>query len=142
MVPIDLGSVSLAFQVIIIFLLIIGLPFVRGKDSAINAKRHGYSALAAVLLHTILIFGVMLPSFGSNLQDLAGFPLIEALTVWSHIILGVLAEVLAVGLVASWLLKSPAKMTCYRTKAWMTPIFIIWAISLVSGALMHILGIL
>jgi hypothetical protein len=41
MVPIDLGSVSLAFQVIILFLLIIGLPFVRGKYNKANTKRHG-----------------------------------------------------------------------------------------------------
>ena len=142
MVPIDLGSVSLAFQVIILFLLIIGLPFVKGKDSAINAKRHGYSALAAVTLHTILIFGVMIPSLSSNPSVMANFSPIELTVVFSHVILGVLAEVLAVGLVASWLLRSPSKMTCYRTKAWMTPVFIIWAISIVNGALIHILGIL
>jgi hypothetical protein len=142
MVPIDLGSVSLAFQVIILFLLIIGLPFVKGKDSAINAKRHGYSTLAAVTLHTILIFGIMIPSLSSNLSGIANFSPIESIVVWSHMILGILAEVLAVSLVASWLLKSPSKMTCYRTKAWMTPIFVIWAISIVNGALIHILGIL
>ena len=138
----DPGSISLALQVAILFLLIIGLPFVKGKDSKNNAKRHGYSTLAAIVLHTVLIFGVMVPSFGSNLEEIAGFSLVEAFTVWSHVVLGALAEVLAVGLVASWLLKSPSKMTCYRTKAWMTPIFIIWAISLVNGALLHILGIL
>lgn len=138
----DPGSVSLAFQVIILFLLIIGLPFVRGKGSEINAKRHGYSALVAVILHTILIFGVMIPSLRSNLSGIASFSLIESIVVWSHMILGILAEVLAVSLVASWLLGVPSKMTCYRTKAWMTPVFIIWALSIVNGALLHILGIL
>ena len=139
---IDLGSISLALQVIILFLLIIGLPFVKGKDSKNNAKRHGYSTLAAVVLHTILIFGVMVPSYSSNLEAIAGFSVVESITVWSHVVLGSLAEVLAVGLVAAWLLKSPSKMTCYKTRRWMTPIFIIWAISLVNGALLHILGIL
>jgi len=138
----DPGSVSLAFQVIILFLLIIGLPFVRGQDNKVNTKRHGYSALAAVTLHTILIFGIMIPSLSSNLSGIANFSPIESIVVWSHMILGILAEVLAVSLVASWLLKSPSKMTCYRTKAWMTPIFVIWAISIVNGALIHILGIL
>ena len=65
----DPGSISLALQVTILFLLIIGLPFVKGKDSKNNAKRHGYSTLAAIVLHTVLIFGVMVPSFGSNLGD-------------------------------------------------------------------------
>jgi len=94
------------------------------------------------MLHTILIFGVMIPSLISNPSVIANFSPIALTAVFSHVILGVLAEVLAVGLVASWLLRSPSKMTCYRTKAWMTPVFIIWAISLVSGALIQILGIL
>lgn len=34
----DPGSVSLAFQVIILFLLIIGLPFVRGKAARLTLK--------------------------------------------------------------------------------------------------------
>jgi hypothetical protein len=42
----------------------------------------------------------------------------------------------------SWLLKGPSKMTCYRTKAWMTPIFVIWAVSLIGGALLHIVEML
>jgi hypothetical protein len=138
----DLGSVSLALQVIILFLLILGLPFVKGKDSANNAKRHGYSTLAAVILHTVLIFGVMVPSLNSNILNMVGFSLMELGMVWFHIILGVIAEVFAVGLVVSWIVKSPSKMTCYRTKAWMIPVFIIWTLSLVTGALVHLLGFL
>jgi len=84
----------------------------------------------------------MIPSLRSNLSGIASFSLIESIVVWSHMILGILAEVLAVSLVASWLLGLPSKMTCYRTKAWMTPVFIIWALSIVNGALLHILGIL
>jgi hypothetical protein len=138
----DLGSVSLAFQVIILFLLILGLPFVKGKDSMNNAKRHGYSTVAAVTLHTFLIFGVMLPSFATNTAAMTDFSIVELGIVWFHIVLGVVAEVLAVGLVAFWIVKSPSKMTCYRTKAWMTPVFIIWTVSLVTGAFVHLLGIL
>jgi hypothetical protein len=138
----DPGTISLALQVAILFLLIIGLPFVKGKDSKNNAKRHGYSTLAAVILHTVLIFAIMFPSLSSNFEAIAGFSFVGSLAVWSHVVLGTLAEVLAVGLIVSWLLKGPSKMTCYRTKAWMTPIFVIWAVSLIGGALLHIVEML
>jgi hypothetical protein len=138
----DLGSVSLAFQVVILFLLIIGLPFVKGKDNKNNAKRHGYSTLLALILHSILVFGVMVPSFSASMDALASFSPVESVIIWSHIILGTIAEIGAIGLVAFWLFRFPYRMMCYKTKAWMTPVFIIWAVSLINGALLHILGIM
>lgn len=56
-VPLDpLGNISLVFQVVILFLLILGLPFVRGMGGEKNLMRHGYLTVLALILHTILIF--------------------------------------------------------------------------------------
>jgi hypothetical protein len=140
-VPLDpLGNVALSLQIVILFLLILGLPFVRGKDSRRNVTIHGYLTAIALALHTVLIFAIMVPSLYSNLQPISKLSIVESINVWSHIILGTAAEVSGVLLVASWISKSPAKMACARSKKWMTPIFIIWTISLVNGALIHILG--
>ncbi len=140
-VPLDpLGNVTLSLQIVILFLLIIGLPLIRGRNDPKNIKRHGYLTALALLLHTILIFLVMIPSFDTNLQVLNTLSISGSILVWSHVILGALAEIAGIILVAPWLYRSPSKMTCAKYKKWMTPVFTIWAISLINGAAIHILG--
>jgi hypothetical protein len=136
------GNVSLIIQIIILFLLILGLPFFRGQINRKNFILHGYSTLFALFLHTILIFLVMIPTLTNGLGELATLSLFDSFTVWSHAVLGTVAEVLAIILVVSWLSKGPSQMACGRWKKWMMPTFIVWVISIVNGALIHILGML
>ena len=136
------GNISLSIQVAILFLLILGLPFFRGTSNRKNLMWHGYSTILALLLHTFLIFLVMIPVFTGGFGEFGGLSLFYSVTVWSHVVLGTTAEVLGIIVVASWLLGGPSRMTCGRWKKWMTPIFIIWVISIVNGAFIHILGML
>lgn len=126
----------------ILFLLILGLPFVRGPGNRKNFMLHGYSTVIALVLHTILIGLVMVPTFTGGLSELDGLSLFDSATVWSHVVLGTAAEVLGIILVAVWLRGGPSKMVCVRWEKWMTPILIIWIISIINGALIHILGML
>jgi len=143
MVALDpVGNVSFALQIVILFLLVLGLPFFRGGAKEKNWIWHGYSTVAALVLHTILIFIVMVPSFASGLDELSGVSAFDSVTVWSHIVLGTTAEVLGIIIVALWLAKGPKKLGCYRYRRWMAPLFVIWVISIVNGALIHILGML
>ncbi len=136
------GNVSLSLQVAILFLLILGLPLTRGPDGKKNLIRHGYSTVAALILHTILIFLVMTPSFINGFSEFGELSLFASLTVWSHAVLGTLAEVLGIVLLVAWLGKGPSKMTYVLWKKWMMPTFIIWIIAIINGALVHILGLL
>lgn len=136
------GSVSLSLQVVILFLLILGLPFVRGQNNKKNLTLHGYSTVAALVLHTILILLVMIPSFTSGFSEFGELTLSNSITVWSHAVLGTTAEVLGIVLVVSWLRMGPSKMVCALWKKWMMPTFIVWTVSIVNGALVHILGML
>jgi hypothetical protein len=136
------GNVSFILQIIILFLLILGLPFFRGQINRKNFILHGYSTVFALVLHTVLIFLVMIPSFTNGLGELAGLSLFDSLTVWSHAVLGTVAEGLAIIMVVSWLSKGPLQLACSRWKKWMMPLFIVWVISIVNGALIHILGML
>jgi len=136
------GNVSLALQIVILFLLVLGLPFFRGQSNIKNLMLHGYSTVIALVLHTILIFIVMIPTFTGGLGELGGLSLFDSVTVWSHIVLGTAAEVLGIVLVASWLVKGPSRMACGRWKKWMMPIFVVWVVSILNGALIHILGML
>lgn len=136
------GNVSLSLQIVILFLLILGLPFVRRPSEKKNLVLHGYLTVLALALHTILIFLVMVPSFANGFIELGELSLFGSVTVWSHGILGTVAEVLGILLITSWLVRGPSRMTCGRWKKWMMPIFIIWVLSIINGALVHILGLL
>ena len=141
--PLDpVGNASLILQVAILFLLILGLPFVRRDNSKKNLIIHGYLTVAAVLLHTVLIFLVMIPSFASGVTDLETSTLSDMVNVWLHVILGTIAEALGIVIVATWLRYGPSKMMCLRLKKWMLPTFVIWAISLIGGAIVHIFGMI
>ncbi len=136
------GNVSLVLQIVILFLLVLGLPFVKGINSKKNLARHGYLTIVALVLHTILILIVMVPSFTGNFGEIGELSAIALFTVWSHAVLGTTAEVLGIILVGVWLSKPLSKMNCAKMKRWMAPTFIIWAVSIVNGALVHILGLL
>jgi len=142
-VPLDpAGNISLVLQVVILFLLVLGLPFARGFGGKKNLMLHGYLTILALILHTVLIFVVMIPSFSSGLGELGELSSLDAFNVWSHVILGTISEILGFIVVVFWVSKSPSKMTCVRMKRLMLPLFIIWTISLVNGVLIHILGML
>jgi hypothetical protein len=136
------GNVSLVLQIVILFLLILGLPFFRGPSNKKNFMLHGYSTVIALILHTFLIALVMIPTFTNGLSELGGLSLFDSVTVWSHIVLGTAAEALGIILVAVWLRGGPSKLGCVRWRKWMTPIFAVWVISIINGALIHILGML
>ncbi len=143
MPPLDpIGNVGLSIQVAILFLLILGLPFFRKPANQKNWLWHGYSTVAALGLHTVLIFLVMVPSFLAGSGEFVSLSLFDSATVWSHAVLGTAAEALGIIIVALWLSKGPKKLACVKYKKWMTPLFIIWVISIVNGSLVHILGML
>lgn len=136
------GNVSLMLQVVILFLLILGIPLVRGVTTKKNLIWHGYLTVAALVLHTALIFIVMVPSFSKGFGELGGLSVVDSFTVWSHAVLGTAAEVLAIIIIAPWLYRHPSTMACARMKKWMLPTFIIWIIAIVNGTIIHVLGML
>jgi hypothetical protein len=140
-VYVDPGDASLVFQVVIFFLLILGLPFVKGIGSKKNFMIHGYLTIFALILHVVGTFIVMIPSFGSGFGGLGGLSLPSALVFWSHVTLGTLAEILGFIVVGFWVSKPLLNMTCLKMWRLMLPLLIIWAMSLVFGALVRILEI-
>ena len=138
----SVGDVSLILQVVILFLLIVGLPFVRGLNNKKNFAIHGYLTVLAIALHTFLIFAVMVPSLVSGLGEITELGALDMLNVWLHVVLGTVAEVLGVFLVVSWFRKPRSSMACARWKSWMLPTFIIWTVALVGGSIVHLLEIM
>jgi hypothetical protein len=142
MLPLNLGGISLALQVVILFLLVLGLPFVRGVSGRKNLSIHGYVTVSAVVLHTILIFVVMIPSALTDFASLSNLSIPDQILAMAHAVLASITEALAIAVIGIWLLKSPSKMACFRYRKWMIPLFIIWTLSVVTGAIGYFFGIL
>ncbi|MGD0979647.1 MAG: hypothetical protein ABR962_10985 [Candidatus Bathyarchaeia archaeon] len=142
-VPLDpIGNVVLSLQIVILFLLILGLPFVKRKGEKKNLIRHGYLTTLALVLHTITILIVMVPSFSTNPNSIGNLSILQSITVWMHAATGTAAEILGIAVVASWAFKPLQQMTCARRKWLMMPTFIIWTVSLITGAVIHVVGII
>jgi hypothetical protein len=135
----DPGDASLVLQVVIFFLLVLGLPFVKGIGAKKNFMIHGRLVFLALILHTVLIFVAMVPSLGGGLRGFAGLSFPYAFIFWFHVVLGTLIEILGFTVFGFWVYKPLSNMSCVRVKKAMTPILIIWAISLIDGALVHVL---
>jgi hypothetical protein len=138
----QLGSISLALQVVILFILILGLPVARGAGSKKNFIRHGYLTVLALVLHTSLTFGIMIPTFSRGVVNVTSLPILYQINVLSHVILGITAEALGYVVVGFWVSKPLKNMGCMKAKKIMLPIFVIWTISLVTGALIQVFGML
>lgn len=143
MIPSDpIGDISLILQVVILFLLILGLPFIKGVGVKRSYKTHGYLTILALILHSIIIFTVMVPAFGGGIGELGELSTVASVTVWSHVFLGTAAEILGIMVVGLWLSKPLSNMACLKMKKTMLPLFIIWTISIINGALIHLLEFL
>ena len=147
MVALDpVGNVSLILNIVVLFLLIMGLPLIRGANTGISAKknfiRHGYLTVVALVLETALIFIVMVPSFLRGLSNLGGLSILDSANVWSHVVLGTIAEVPGFIIIVPWLYNGPSKMGCGKMMKWMMPTLIIWIIVVATGTLIHVLGML
>jgi len=147
MVALDpVGSVSLVFNVVVLFLLILGLPLIReanrGVNTARNFIRHGYLTLVALIVETALVFVVMVPSFLEGFEEIGGLSILGSVNVWSHVVLGAVAEVVGFAIVVPWLYCHPSKMACVKMRRWMMPTVIIWIITVATGTAINILGVL
>ncbi len=140
--PVDLaGDLALVVQVIIFFILILGLPLAKGDSSSRNYIRHGYLTVFALGLHTVLVAVVMVYLALEGFAELLSLPTPIIAFNLLHVALGFAALALAYVVVGFWLTKPIKSMACYRTRKLMWPLLIIWAISLVTGAIMHLFGI-
>jgi len=137
-----MGNITLTLSVTILFMLVLGLPLVRGISSKQNLIRHGYLTIPALVLQTILIFVTMIPSFLRGFAEIPSLPPTFAIDIWLHTVLGIFAEAMGFWFVGLWLLFSRSRMRCVTAKKYMTPSLIIWVISIISGALIHLLQML
>jgi uncharacterized membrane protein YozB (DUF420 family) len=84
----------------------------------------------------------MIPGFTEGLLELGELSTFSSAMFWSHIVLGTAAEILGIVIVGLWLGRGASKLTCFKHKKWMAPLLVIWIISIINGALIHLLGLM
>ncbi|UCH38273.1 MAG: hypothetical protein JSV76_03725, partial [Candidatus Bathyarchaeota archaeon] len=99
-------------------------------------KSHGLVMTIAVIIHTISILIVIVPSAASYLVAFfrSDFNPV-AIAVLIHSIAGIIAEILGVLLVAEWRLRPPPYVVCARRKWLMKPLIVLWVFALLSGVI-------
>jgi uncharacterized membrane protein YozB (DUF420 family) len=130
-----LSDVNLLFQLTILLVLTVSILLrFRHRYSA-----HGAMMGPAVVLHSILIFAIMVPSLLGITPVFGNLATSSVLAVVSHAFLGGIVEVLGLYLVMSWALRSWNPKTCPKNKRLMIGTLIMWLIELVLGVLVYLL---
>jgi len=126
-----ISTTSLALQIAVLFLLF-GSVWLKTKK---RFRQHGITMLTAVVLHTITIVLVMIPSFRAIMAG--DFPILVSTITSVHGILGILSEVLGVWIVASWRLRA-SNQYCAPKKKLMLLTLTLWITAIILGVLVYL----
>jgi uncharacterized membrane protein YozB (DUF420 family) len=126
-----IATANLVLQIAILILLF-GSVWLKTKK---RFRQHGITMLTAVVLHTIAIFAIMIRSFSAIISG--DFPLAVSTITAVHGILGILAEVLGVWIVASWRLRTSLRY-CAPKKNLMLLTLTLWLTALILGVLIYL----
>jgi uncharacterized membrane protein YozB (DUF420 family) len=130
-----LSDVNLLFQ-LAISVVLIGSVFFKFRRSY---SRHGATMAIAVILHTVSVFFLMVPSFTASAGLFENLLAPLALVILLHAVLGSLVELLGVYLVLAWVLRRGSLEVCFNNKRVMGPTLALWLIELAFGLYVYIL---
>jgi len=97
-------------------------------------RAHGIIMLLAVVVHSLTLLTIMMPSFSSSLipHILENFATPMSIISIFHGVTGLLALLFGIWIVAAWHL-SPSTQACYRKKFAMRITLVLWLIALILG---------
>ena len=136
------GNVVSVIQVIALVLLVIGVYPYRIRTKNRNLIMHGFLSIVAIGLNLVTVLSIMIPVFSGNLVFISNLPLFQSAVVWLHAILGIVAIVLGVVIIFSWVTHPLGELGCSKTWKLMIPTFVIWAFVLALGLTIHIYNII
>jgi uncharacterized membrane protein YozB (DUF420 family) len=128
------ADLNLLFQIVILVFLLAGVSIAKLRHSI---AKHGVVMGIAVILNSVSIAFVMIPSslsFGGLFSAPFSVP---ALVVLLHIVLGSLAEILGIWLVVTWAFRRQDVKTCAKKKNVMRGTILLWLIELFLGVYVY-----
>ena len=136
------GTVVSLIQVIALIMLVIGVYPNRIRTKNRNLIMHGFFSVVAIILNLSTIISVMIPVFVGSLASIGNLSLVQSVIVWLHAVLGIVAILLGLVIIFSWVTHPLGELGCSKTWRLMIPTFIIWVFVLVLGLAIHIFNIL
>jgi len=135
------GDVSLALNVLSLFLVVIGVFGRRGSRRVL--LRHGYLSVAGLALKIGTVVAAMLPPLLLEFpMELSEFSIFQLSFFAVKIALGILGTIMGLICIVPWLLKNREENSCVKVRRWMLPTLIVWILAVVLGAITHLGGIL
>ena len=132
-----IATASLIIQVIVLFLLLFGYLL----KKKLKFHQHGMTMAVALVLHLIMIFAIMIPSFAIAVVPsyIIPFPL-ELISIIGllHGIAGILVMLLGGWLVAAWHF-SKEFTGCFKRKSIMRITITAWISALILGIVLYLL---
>jgi uncharacterized membrane protein YozB (DUF420 family) len=125
-----IATVSLAFQLGVLALLIVGFRF----KQRLRFRLHGFFMLSAVTLHLIIMGNMMLPSFVALIIEKPAISI--SLFAPFHAASGTATAVLGVWIVGGWRLRQSTKF-CAPKRKYMRATFILWLVTLSLGVIFY-----
>jgi uncharacterized membrane protein YozB (DUF420 family) len=133
LLALTLSQVNLLFQILILSVVLVGFAFSKRGRFLV----HGSIMLVAIALNAASFILVMGPSFLSLIQLVAEQPLNRiSIATMAHGILGAIAEVLGIYMVAFWGLRRSVG-NCARRRRTMQATLMLWITALVLGILLY-----
>ena len=133
---INSGNISIIVNTFALLLLIVGV--IRRKGSKKVLMRHGYLSILGFALKMITVFVIMIPTFVMTPLEMDKFSLIDYWIIITKVTLGILGTIMGFICIIPWFFKPLDRMACNRVKRWMLPTFIVWALSVLLGAIVHV----
>ena len=128
------SDLNLLFQIAIFVFLVGGVSIAKLRR---GFTRHGVVMGIAVILNTVSIAIVMIPS-SLSFRGLFSAPLARpALLVVLHIIVGSLTEILGIWIVAIWAFRRHEIKACAKRKNAMRGTILLWLLELFLGAYVY-----
>jgi hypothetical protein len=136
------GNIVSVIQIIALLLLIVGVYPYRIRTKNRNLIMHGFLSILALALNLATTITVMIPVFSTSIALINGLSILASIIVWVHVASGIAAILLGFVIIASWITHPLGELGC--SKAWklMMPTFLIWALALILGLIIHIYSII
>lgn len=132
-----IATASLIIQVIVLFMLLYGYSL----KKKLKFRQHGMTMALALVLHLIMIFAIMIPSFAISVVPsyIIPFPLeIISIIGLLHGIAGIVVMLLGGWLVAAWHFNKEFT-GCFKRKSIMRITIIAWISALILGIVLYTL---
>jgi uncharacterized membrane protein YozB (DUF420 family)/desulfoferrodoxin (superoxide reductase-like protein) len=130
------ADLTLLLQIAVFLVFLAGFVLVKARR---DYAKHGAIMGVAIVLHTVSILMVMVPSLlssGGLFENLLGS---LQLAILAHATLGILVEILGLYVVLAWALHYRDVKPCFKRKIIMRVLAILWTIALILGVYVYIL---